>query len=393
MPILPPLRFTGAAVLRDGEIQNRSVAIEDGRITKGPLAEVDMSGYYILTGIIDMHGDAFERHIAPRPSAPFPIHLGLHATEKDAASSGVTTAWLAQCWSWEGGKRGPEFAEKVVGAITDYNTSSVLDLRIQIRCETHMSGTEDQLLSLVRRAGIDYVVFNNHLPEALQMIQKDPHQFAAWAAREKRSAQEFEDVINDANSKDQSVPRFICKLADSFDSLGVTYGSHDDPDGESREIYRMFGAEVCEFPISFSAASAAKAMNSPVIMDAPNVVRGGSQAGNISAQALIERDACDALVSDYHYQSLKESAFALADRGVCDLPKAWNMISKTPADIMGLGDRGEITMNKRADLVFINAETRQIEATICGGSMAYMSGQAGVRLCNAIKSPSALAAE
>ena len=96
MPIAPSsLRLTGATVLRDGALQSRSVAIEDGRISKGPLPEVDLSGYYILPGIIDLHGDAFERHLAPRPSAPFPIRTALRATDRDAAANGITTAWMA----------------------------------------------------------------------------------------------------------------------------------------------------------------------------------------------------------------------------------------------------------------------------------------------------------
>jgi len=97
--MLPPLRLTGATVLRDGEMQDRSVVIEQGRITKGPRPAVDLSGYYILPGIIDLHGDAFERHISPRPSAPFPIATGLLNTDREAAANGVTTAWLAQSWS------------------------------------------------------------------------------------------------------------------------------------------------------------------------------------------------------------------------------------------------------------------------------------------------------
>ena len=102
------LRFTGASVLRDGEMQDRSLVIQNGYISKGPLPEVNLAGYYLLPGIVDLHGDAFERHIAPRPSAPFPMETGLRATDRDAAANGVTTAYLAQSWSWEGGPRGPK---------------------------------------------------------------------------------------------------------------------------------------------------------------------------------------------------------------------------------------------------------------------------------------------
>ena len=73
---LPSLRLTGATILRDGALQDRSVAFAEGRITRGPLPEVDLTGYLVLPGIIDLHGDAFERHMAPRPTAPFPWRQG-----------------------------------------------------------------------------------------------------------------------------------------------------------------------------------------------------------------------------------------------------------------------------------------------------------------------------
>ncbi len=116
----PALRFTGASILRDGEMQSRSIAIADGRITRGPLPEMDLSGYLVLPGIIDLHGDAFERHIAPRPSAPFPPQEGLRGADRDAAANGVTTAYLAQSWSWEGGKRSPDYALRMMQALRDY---------------------------------------------------------------------------------------------------------------------------------------------------------------------------------------------------------------------------------------------------------------------------------
>ena len=104
-------------MLRDGVLQERTVAISGGRIAKGPFPEVDLQGYLILPGIIDLHGDAFERHVAPRPSAPFPVEMGLRGVDRDAAAHGVTTAWLAQSWSWEGGARGADFAERVAAVL------------------------------------------------------------------------------------------------------------------------------------------------------------------------------------------------------------------------------------------------------------------------------------
>src|SRR6056297_4259346 len=125
----PDMRLTGATVLRDGKMQTRSVAIEHGRISKGPFPEVDLSGYLVLPGIIDLHGDAFERHLAPRPSAPFDKETGLASTDRDLAANGVTTAWLAQSYSWEGAHRGEDHAEALMTALDGYRARALTDMR------------------------------------------------------------------------------------------------------------------------------------------------------------------------------------------------------------------------------------------------------------------------
>jgi alpha-D-ribose 1-methylphosphonate 5-triphosphate diphosphatase len=380
---LPDLRLTGATILRDGKMQNRTVAIAGGKIAGGPYPVVDLSGYYILPGIIDLHGDAFERHIAPRPSAPFPIIMGLRGVDRDAAANGVTTAWLAQSWSWEGGQRGPDFAELVMATLASYKAARLTDLRIQIRYETHEIDSAERLLAAVRRFGIDYVVFNNHIDEAFHLWSTRPHDISAWAKRSDRTGEELMEIIQNARARARDVPRSLCRLAEAFDALGVTYGSHDDPDGETRELFSALGAHICEFPTAFPAASVARALGEPVLMGAPNVVRGGSQSGNVSAMALIKAGKCDALVSDYHYPALSQAAFALVDQGVMDLPRAWAMISSTPARIMRLADRGEITPGKRADLVIVDKETQVIEGTIVAGRITYLAGNAAHRFLGA----------
>ena len=393
MSMLPPLRLTGATILRDGALQARSIALADGRITRGPLPEVDLTGYLVLPGIIDMHGDAFERHIAPRPTAPFPIASGLHSTDREAAAHGVTTAWLAQCWSWEGGLRGPDFAEDLLLALDSYRPRALIDLRVQIRLETHMMDSRDRLIAAITRHGVDYVVFNNHLPEAIQMARAAPHRLAMWAEREGQPPHVFMARLEAAQAREREVPRHLCRLAEAFDRMGVTYGSHDDPDAETRDRYRLIGARIAEFPTHASAAAVAKATDGPVVMGAPNVVRGGSQAGNVAARTLIERGLCDVLVSDYHYPCLAAAAWRLVDEGVLDLPRAWAMISTTPADVMGLHDRGRLDPGRRADVVIVNAATRAIEATISGGRLAWLSGEAGARLVGAAQGQRRMAAE
>lgn len=387
MTLLPPLRLTGATILRDGELQRRSLAFAEGRITTGPLPEVDLTGYYLLPGIIDLHGDSFERHIAPRPSASFPLLSGLASADRDAAANGITTAFFAQGWSWEGGAHSPAQAATVAEALSAARARLMTDIRLQIRCETHLVDSSAELLALIERHRLGYVVFNNHLDQALDMRRDDPHGFALWARKLGRTPEDHLTSVERALARSREVPRHLCRLAEAFDQMGVIYGSHDDPDGETRERFSMIGARIAEFPTSRKAAAAAKAMMNPVVMGAPNVVRGGSQAGNVPAIDLIRQGLCDALVSDYHFPALAEAAWTLVDTGTLSLPKAWAMISTTPAEILRMPDRGQLSPGKRADLVVVNAETRVIEATIAAGRLSYLAGEAARRF---LRQPQAL---
>lgn len=378
-PVLPPMRLINATILRDGALQTRSVAVADGQITRGPLPGVDLGGYFILPGIIDLHGDGFERHIAPRPSADFPLPAGLASTDREAAAHGITTAYLAQGWSWEGGLRGPDHAERLFAALDAYRPDALTDLRIQIRAEIHMVDMTERLIAAVRRHKIGYVIFNDHLDEGLAMQRTSPGDFALWARKAGISTETLHRALLDARDRQAQVPRHLCKLADAFDQLNVVYGSHDDPDGDTRERYRMIGARIAEFPTTRSAAVVARAMDCPVVMGAPNVVRGRSQAGNIAAGDLVAAGLCNCLVSDYHMPSLAAAAWALVDAGVLPLPRAWALISTNPAEILGLTDRGRIAPGLRADLAIVNAATRQVEATICAGRLTYLAGYAAQR--------------
>ncbi|MEM6890184.1 MAG: alpha-D-ribose 1-methylphosphonate 5-triphosphate diphosphatase [Pseudomonadota bacterium] len=381
---LPYLRLIDGMVLRHTGMEVCDVVVENNKLridADAPRGDaVSLSGYYLLPGIIDLHGDAFEHHIAPRPSAPLPLGMGLAATDREAASCGVTTAWMAQSWSWEGGRRGPDFAQEFLAAHQALKPQLATDLRVQIRCETYTMDREAQLIAAVRRYGVDYVIFNNHLDEAIELARDDPGKVADWAARAGRTPQAHMALVEETLQRSREVPRYLCNLATAFDNLGVKYGSHDDADAHSRERFAMIGAKVCEFPMAVTAAAVARAWGDPVLMGAPNVVRGGSQAGKVSAMALIRDGLCTALVSDYHYPSLAQAVFRIFDEGVLPLERAWALIASHPARIMGLADRGEIEDGMRADLTIVNKTTRQIEGTIAAGRWSYLAAGLAHRL-------------
>ncbi len=380
MPKLAPIRLVNARTLVEGALHDHPLTLRDGHIAQGPARELDLRGYLVLPGIIDLHGDGFERHLSPRPTAPFDKARALASAAAELAVNGITTAWLAQSWSWEGGFRSGPAAVALLAAVEKARPALLADLRVQLRLETHVIDQHPEVLAAVGAHGLDYVVFNNHLPEAVEMAGTRPQRFASWAAQTSRSAEEMLAIVRAAETQGPQVPAALAAIAGRLAALGVTMGSHDDATPETRAFYRGIGAAIAEFPTTIAAARAARAAGEPVLMGAPNVVRGGSQTGNIAAASLVAEGSVDALVSDYYYPALPQAAWALVDAGLADLPGAWAMISQAPARIMGLDDRGRIADGLRADLAVMNPETRRVEMTLAAGRVAHLSGELARRV-------------
>lgn len=380
MPQIAPLRLTRARCLIDGALHDHPLTIADGHIADGPAREVDLAGYLVLPGIVDLHGDGFERHLSPRPTAPFDKSAGLMSLAAELAVNGITTAWLAQSWSWEGGYRSGAATLALLQALQATRPRLLPDVRVQIRLETHVLDEHPAVAQAVQDFGVDFVVFNDHLPEAVDLAATRPHRFASWAAQSGRTAEEMLAVVHKAQAQAPDVPAAITAMAAQLKALGVTLGSHDDATAETRAFYRAIGAQVAEFPTTIAAARAARQAGEPVLLGAPNVVRGGSQGGNIAAADLVAQGLVDALMSDYYYPALPQSAWALVTAGLCDLPQAWAMVSTAPARIMGLSDRGHLSPGARADIAVVHAETRQVELTLAQGRIAHLSGELARRL-------------
>jgi alpha-D-ribose 1-methylphosphonate 5-triphosphate diphosphatase len=391
--LLPHLRLVGGQTVIGGVVEDRPLSIAEGRIVMDGGTEVDLSGFMVLPGIIDLHGDGFEHHLRPRPTTGFPLAAGLASYDREAVTHGITTAWMAQGWSWEGGPRGPEAAEALLEALVSYRTRALTDLRVQFRAETHFTEAADRLLDLCAQYGVDYVIFNDHLEEGLHMARNQPDAFAMWARKIGLTHNALQERLMQAQARAPQVPRSLRDLAQGFTQLGIRFGSHDDPDAETRDLYSMLGARIAEFPLNHRAAAAARALDNPILMGAPNVVRGGSQSGNVAATDLIRAGLCDALVSDYHLPALPLAAWTLADAGVLPFARAWEMISSAPARIMGLADRGWLAPGLRADIVIMDPETRSIGATINAGRLVHAEGRVALRLMGLSARSDRLAAE
>jgi alpha-D-ribose 1-methylphosphonate 5-triphosphate diphosphatase len=286
---------------------------------------------------------------------------------------------LAQFVSWEGGLRGLDFADEVFEAIRETAPKLVTDLRAQLRLETHLLDLYETLPQKIDAWAVDYVVFNDHLPHDRLSEGRKPPRMVGQALKAGRNPDRHFEMLLELHARSSAVPDALDRLCAILDAKGVRMGSHDDATHETRHRWHDRGVRIAEFPETLEAAEAAKSTDDLVILGAPNVVRGGSHKGNASAVELIAMGLCDGLASDYHYPSPRRAALMLANSGVVDFQTAWNLVSKGPAQALGLHDRGCFDLGKRADIVVLDAQTHRVAATLSCGRFSYMSGEISER--------------
>lgn len=386
---LPPIRLTGALALRDGALQPRTVGLAGGRIVSGPFPEIDLSGYFVLPGIVDLYHSGAAHPIGPGSTR----NCAMTQLDQEAASHGVTTRCVSVPWSWERPDAAPQAAREVARLWDSHRPHRLTDLHLQLRTDPHMVDTADDLLGLVRDFGVSQVLFRDMAGTAKDLRLRDASGFAQWCWSQGSTPEHLDAALDDVLAASGRVPRHLCRLAEQLDEIGVAYGSIGDRTAEAREHLSMIGARLCVDPETAQVASVARAVGDPVLLSANGVLRSGSLGQKFDPVDLLRRGHCEALVSGTRSASPLQAAFHLVDLGVMSLAEAWRLVSEIPARVLRRPDRGEIALGRRADLTVVNAETRSVEATICNGRLSFLSGEAARRFIGLREDLGTLAAE
>ena len=378
-----PLRIAGGEVLAgEGGFATGDVFVAGGRIAEGTnsgAAVLDARGLKVLPGIIDIHGDAFERQVQPRPGVGFSPALALAETERQLLANGITTAYHGVTLSWEPGLRGLDSWRALVDAL--HARRWVCDMRIHLRWEAFNLDALPMALADIAAGRVHLLAFNDHTPAILRRLH-DPVKGAKYSDRAGMGLEEFRALAGEVGARAAEVAPALERIAAAARAAGLPMASHDDATLATREAFRRRGARICEFPIAAEVAEAAAASGDFVAMGSPNVVRGGSHMGWASAARMAEAGICRVLTSDYFYPCLLQAPFVLAQRDVFDLASAWALVSRNAADAVGLADRGRLLAGQRADIVLVadhNGPPRPV-ATIAAGRLAWLSAEGAARL-------------
>jgi alpha-D-ribose 1-methylphosphonate 5-triphosphate diphosphatase len=228
------------------------------------------------------------------------------------------------------------------------------------------------VIELLSRKSRPALAFNDHTGPSLAGTRMKS-KIKGSAEKAMVDEETYFQLLSKKASQTDEVDTAIALLAKVARDNGVPMLSHDDATIEMRSSYRSRGAKIAEFPLSWDVVEDAASHHENIVLGSPNVVRGGSHNGAISAGEAISKGHCSILASDYYYPAMLEAAMMLVQSKQLSLEKAWALISSTPAKSLHLEDRGEIAVGKRADLIVVRPQTRQVVSTIAQGQVVYQS--------------------
>lgn len=334
-----------ATVLVAGD---RIAAIDVAGAGRGaaPDEVIDVAGRWILPGIVDLHGDAFERCLMPRPGVTVGVDLALADNDLQLLAAGITTSYLSATDSWEPGLRSRQTLRALVDGLARRRAGP--DVRLHVRHERCNTDRFDELVGLVAGGRVDLLSYNDHTHDEAERISTTQVQRTGLDPPA-LGALQVERAAGRARGAEQEG-----ELAAAARRAGCPTASHDPSCVADLERDLALGVGIAEFPTSIELAGRYRAEGIPVVLGAPNLLRGGSHLGNLSVADALAAGAGDILCSDYHYPSLLHAPFAAARDGVVAFGRAWDLVSANPALAAGLTDRGRIEVGRRADLLVVD---------------------------------------
>ena len=366
MPAIAPATVLSNArlVLPDRVVEAGWVAMAEGLIADlgadhPPAGAQDVAGDFIIPGLIELHTDHLEAHYMPRPKVFWDPVAAVVSYDGQLASCGITTVLDSlRVWREEGADEVGGESAVLAAAIATACDAGMLRIShfLHLRCEVPMPDVVDEARALIGRDDVRLLSLMDHTPGQRQFRDaiklRDYYRGKGGGMTDAELDALFARRLAYQQAYAATNMREIVALAHRYQ---VPLASHDDTTEENVVEAIRDGVAVAEFPTTIEAARGLHRAGIDVLMGAPNVVRGGSHSGNIAAVDLAREGLLDILSSDYIPSSLLMGALQLPqDVPAIDLASAVRTVTKTPAEAVGLIDRGEIAPGKRADLICVH---------------------------------------
>jgi alpha-D-ribose 1-methylphosphonate 5-triphosphate diphosphatase len=346
--VLPDRVATGRIVIEGGQI----AAVEEGEGM--PAGAIDCHGDYLAPGLVELHTDNLERHIEPRPEVDWPHEAAILAHDAELASCGITTVFdalrVGSTLTVRDGLKpyARALADEILAlrAAGTLRISHFLHLRAEICSET----LPDEMAGFGPADRVGIVSLMDHTPGQRQF--RDITKLRAYVmGKSGRSEAEFIEHVAELKELQERVGAVHeARAVDEARRYGATLASHDDTTAEHVATSARHGVRLAEFPTTDEAARACRDTGIPVMMGAPNLIRGGSHSGNVAAADLARDGLLDILSSDYVPAGLLLGAVRLGALWG-DLARGIATVTRAPAEATGLTDRGALAVGRRADLV------------------------------------------
>lgn len=355
------LTYKNANIVLEDEVITGTLKVKDGVIAdvssgNGVLnGALDCEGDLLLPGLVELHTDHVEQHMMPRPGVHWPPDAALLAHDRVLAGAGITTVFDAICIGEVHSSTGRvEMLQHLIEGLERHagDKDFLVDHRLHLRCEVSYPTMPDMLDRLIDHPLVSLLSVMDHTPGQRQFVNFDAHT-AYYQGKYNMSDAELEEFVeqrlrdhHEYSDRNRRHTVAACR------ERTLPLASHDDATAEHVEEAVADGIVIAEFPTTLEAAKKSHQHGMAVLMGAPNIVRGKSSSGNISARELAAHKVLDILSSDYVPSSLLFAALLLeeVDEAI-SLPQAVKMVTKTPASHAGLDDRGEIAQAKKADIL------------------------------------------
>ncbi len=366
-------------VLADKIVDDASLLIEDGVITAinpevvNDAMTIDLRGQTLMPGMIDLHCDALEKEVEPRPNVHFPLDFACAQADKRNAAAGITTVYHALSFAHEElGVRNNNMAADVARAVHAWQPHALVDNRVHCRYEITDETGLPILKQLLNEDSMHMISMMDHTPGQGQF--KDMAAYRDYLTRTyKKTADEVHVLIERKQEAASGAFARMQELAQAAHAAGISVASHDDDCKERVDTMTSIGADISEFPITLEAAQAAKAAGMSTIFGAPNILRGKSQSGSMKAVEAIHHGVADCLCADYSPAALIVAVHRIPEISDLDLAAAVRTVTLNPARAAKLNDRGEIAVGKRADLIAVATPggLPQVSASWSQGKQIY----------------------